>query len=285
MSFKPALSSCNKVLNEELFENYHKAGIEAIELSYTLDYYNNMDFNKIREMAERFGVKLWSFHLPFMPFDEIDISHPEKCENTIKIFKELIEKANTIGIKVFVIHPSGEPIEENRAERIACAKKSLKELSAFAGELGCVIAVEDLPRSCLGNCSDEISELISADENLRVCFDTNHLLGESITDFIKAVGDKIITTHFSDYDYINERHWLLGEGEINWQELISALEEVGYDGYILYEIDFKAPWSIDRPRDLTCVDFKNNFDELIAKKIPTPIGKPKARLGMWGIEE
>ena len=57
-------------------------------------------------------------------------------------------------------------------------------------------------------------ELISADDRLRVCFDTNHLLKESIIDFIYNVGDKIITTHVSDYARENERHWLPGEGVI-----------------------------------------------------------------------
>ena len=40
----------------------------------------------------------------------------------------------------------------------------------------------------------------------------NHLLGESHTDFMKALKHNIITTHLSDYDGVDERHWLPGEG-------------------------------------------------------------------------
>ena len=71
------------------------------------------------------------------------------------------------------------------------AKSKLKILAQKAEELGMILAVEDLPRTCLGRNSDEMLELLSADSRLRVCFDTNHLLGEPITDFIKKVNELI----------------------------------------------------------------------------------------------
>ena len=116
--------------------------------------------------------------------------------------------------------------------------------------------MEDLPRTCLGNCSAEILELLTADPSLTVCFDTNHLLGEPIADFVRAVGKKIETLHVSDYDFCNERHWLPYEGKVNWVELVEALEEVGYNGVWMYEIGFKASKNIDRDRDLNFDDFK-----------------------------
>ena len=137
----------------------------------------------------------------------------------------------------------------------------------------------------MGNCSKEILELISAHENLRVCFDTNHLLSEDICDFIRNVGDKIVTTHISDYDYINERHWLPGEGSIDWKSVVSAFEEVGYDGYWLYEMELETPWSIERERNLTYSDFKYNYSSLMKKETPKKFGEAKKNLGMWSIVE
>ena len=138
-------------------------------------------------------------------------------------------------------------------------------MAEIADCYGAVIAVENLPRTCLGNCSKEILELISVDTRLRVCFDTNHLLGEKMETFILAVGNKIITTHVSDYDAINERHWLPGEGVIDWGNLIDALEKVGYKGPWLYEIGFGIPKTILRDRELTCADFARNAKEVFEK--------------------
>ena len=163
-----------------------------------------------------------------------------------------------------------------------CAKEHLCTLAELAKAEGATICVEDLPRTCLGSCSAEIKELISANDALRVVFDTNHLLSEDIKTFIREVGDKIVSTHISDYDYANERHWLCGEGDVDWQELYSTLKEAGYAGAWLYELGFDSPSSITRERALTCKDFVRNATEIFENKPITVFGKRKPNLGMWG---
>lgn len=282
MKYELGLSSCGKVLDDKLFRAYKENGITKIELSK--NDYSQMNFKEVESLSKKYGVQLWSLHLPFMPFKEIDISSMDETlrVSTIEKWKELIEKGSQIGIKHFIVHPSGEPIEDiDRENRLIQAKKSLKQLAEIAASYDAVIAVEDLPRTCLGNCSKEILELISVDERLRVCFDTNHLLGEKIETFILSVGDKIITTHISDYDAINERHWLPGEGVIDWKNLIDAFEKIGYKGPWLYEIGFGIPKNILRDRELTCADFARNAKEIFKKDNITVFSKPKPNLGMW----
>lgn len=282
MKYELGLSSYDKVLEDKLFCAYKENGITKIELSK--NDYSQMDFKEVESLARKYGVQLWSLHLPFTPFKELDISSTDEelRTSTIEKCKELIEKGTEIGIKIFIVHPSGEPIEDiDRENKLNQAKKSLKQLAEIADLYGAVIAVENLPRTCLGNCSKEILELISADTRLRVCFDTNHLLGEKMETFILAVGEKIITTHVSDYDAINERHWLPGEGVIDWNGLLGALEKVGYKGPWLYEIGFGIPKTILRDRELTCADFARNAKEVFEKGKITVFSKPKPNLGMW----
>ena len=84
---------------------------------------------------------------------------------------------------------------------------------------------------------EEIEELLSAHPSLRVCFDTNHLLGGRCPlEFVREIGDKIVSLHVSDYDGIDEKHWLPGEGIVDWAAIMDALDEVGYDGPFLYEL-------------------------------------------------
>jgi sugar phosphate isomerase/epimerase len=187
-----------------------------------------------------------------------------------------------VGIKIFVIHSSGEPIENTgRADRIESAKKSLCELAEYAVIYNAVISVENLPRTCLGNNSSELHDIVSCDERLKICFDTNHLLSENHFDFLQAVSSKLITTHFSDYDFINERHWLPGEGDINWKTLMDTLDEVGYDGPVVYEMPMKASLkTIIRSRDLTPADIRLNHNELESRSPLTIIGKRLPDLDM-----
>ena len=286
--FTIGLSSCEKVklsngkvLSEDVFVSYAKSGIEYMELSSGYQFYKELNYKAFAELAEKHRVKIWSLHLPFEA--DIDISNPVCAERTLDIHREIIRKAADVGIKIFVLHPSAEPIDDaDRPTRMALSKKNLARLAEYAANCGGVIAVENLPRTCLGRNSQEMLELISADERLTVCFDTNHLLTEDSVKFIKTLKNKIITTHVSDYDFVNERHWMPGEGKIDWQGILAALKEVGYEGPWLYEINFEAPRTIVRERDLTCEDFAKNARELFENKDITVIGTPKPNLGMWG---
>ena len=280
--YRTGLSTCGKIINEELFANYRKAGIDFMEISVSAEKYALLDYAEMAALSEKYGVGLWSFHLPFGPFDVIDISKKELAKKSVAHLLEIIKKAADIGIDKFVIHPSAEPICENeRGERLRCSCESLAKLAEAAKKEGAVIAVEDLPRTCLGNCYAEILELVSAHEELRICFDTNHLLFEDPVDFIKRAGEKIITVHVSDFDFVNERHWLPGEGKIDWQALIRALESINYNGPWLYEVEFGYPRTILRERALTCEDIVKNSSAIFANEKPPVLSSPKPGLGWW----
>ncbi len=280
--YKIGLSACGKVMDDKLFQAYRDAGIDAMEVCLSDEKeYPFIDYGALYRYAKEYGVELWSYHLPFS--GEIRIDDRKFAKETVAYWQELIKKAADIGIPRFVVHPSSEPIsEENRKAHIECAKESLFRLAECAKVSGGVIAVEDLPRSCLGNCSDEMLELLSAHGDLKVCFDTNHLLGEDAVQFIRRLKGKIITTHVSDYDFVNERHWLPGEGKIDWASIISALQEIEYDGAWLYELGFVNNDTVLRDRALTCADFVNNAKEIFAGKKPTRYSKDKPNLGFWG---
>ncbi|MBQ8545625.1 MAG: sugar phosphate isomerase/epimerase [Clostridia bacterium] len=266
-------------VNEELFCNMKNAGISNMEVSVSKELSEKLNFEDLKNWSEKYDINLWSFHLPFMPFSEIDISKPELAEGSVEYLKGYIEKGSKIGIDKYVIHASGEPIDEGeRSVRMQTAKNSLKELAEYADSFGSTIIVENLPRTCLGRDSSDILELLSADDRLKACFDTNHLLKENSSQFIKAVGKKIVTTHVSDYDFKDERHWLPGEGKIDWQRMIADLNEVGYTGVWLYEISLTPSWTIERDRDLTCQDFSDNAKALFEGKTPMPIGTPNKSL-------
>ena len=268
-------------ITEENLASYRTAGMTVIEISDGIQGFACFDYEHARILAEKYGIKLNSIHLPFCPFTEIDISNPSLADYTTEYYRDLIEKGAAIGVKIFVLHPSGEPIKDEREIRMDTAKKSLFRLAEIAKQNGAVIAVENLPRTCLGKNSEEINELISAHEALRVCFDTNHLLAEPTADFMRNIGNKIITLHISDYDFVNERHWLPGEGKVNWQDVLAILDEIGYNGPWMYELSLICPKTILRDRTLTHADLMQNARELFEGKTPTVISKPKPNLGWW----
>ena len=279
------LSTKEKSPSEELFCNYKKAGIKAMEIAVSLEEWKTLNFKEIGNWSQKYGIQLWSGHLPYYSaYGKVDVASTDKQQrdNLLDCYEKLIQNGSEIGVRKFVVHPSNEPIEDDiRREKMACAKDSLSRLAEIAAKYQAVIAVENLPRTCLGRNSDEMLDLISAHPALRVCFDTNHLLQESSDDFLHKLGSKIITMHVSDYDFINERHWLPGEGDVDWNRLLDRLQEINYQGVWMYELGFFCPGTILRDRELCCEDFTRNAKELFARKKPTVIATRKKDLGMW----
>lgn len=276
-ALRVGLSCCgSQELSEKVFADYANAGIKTMELSFSWDRYDSIPWKEAYIRAQNSGVELWSFHLPFMPFADMDLTSDNK-EIRNQVFtrhSELLKKAADIGIKVMVIHPSIEPYEESeRHEKMQRSKEYLSDLAELADKNGAVVAVENLPRTCLGRNSSDMLELLSADDRLRSCFDTNHLLSQPIKEYILDMKDKIITTHVSDFDFKNERHWLPGEGKIDWPELIGALKEINYTGPLVYELELIPPPTINR-RVLTYEDFRNNHKCLLKGDFPEAIGSP-----------
>ena len=282
---KIGLSAGSQALNHmHFYEDVMDCGIELLEISLPQRETESFDFKKTVQEAKAYGIESWTVHLAFAPFEEIDPSFldEEKRVYTVERQSAVIQAAGAAGIRHFIVHASGEPIAiEERRDRMAQARKSLKALADTADQVGGVVCVEDLPRTCLGRSSYDILELLSTDPRLRCCFDTNHLLGEYIPDFIQKVGKKIVTTHISDYDFWNERHLLPGEGKINWKELYETLQSVGYEGPWLYEVGFEAPWCVVRDRELVPSDFAENAREIFEGKAPTPMGHMIEPMTFW----
>ena len=230
-------SYCGK-FDESVMEAYAANGFDCAEISFRYDYYDNIDWRSIPQWSKNTGTELWSVHLPFTR-KEINIAYPDKAVSNVAVAfqRNLIARAGEAGAKVIVIHPSSEPIaDEDRPMLLQRCGENLGKLIDKAKEYGMQVAVENLPRTCLCNCRDDVRYLLEQLPDLRVCFDTNHLLKEKNEDFVRAFGDKIITLHISDYDFIDERHQFPGDGQINWRNLMAELEAVDYAGPFMYEV-------------------------------------------------
>lgn len=264
-------------IREETFRSYAEAGVPCMEISLAGRESETIDWDATKRYAKEYGVEIHSLHLPFSPFPEVNIASLDRqlVADTLERYERILPALGDAGIPVAVVHPSGEPNRDaDRPELIRIATGSLARLAASAAKYGVTVAVEDLPRSCLGNRSDELLELISGDSRLKICFDTNHLLTESAVDFLDACGDRIVNIHVSDYDFLNERHWLPGEGKLDWTSLIRGLEKVGYSGVFLYELGSATPDTIVRGRDLVLRDVIENHAALIAGTKPPLAGTP-----------
>lgn len=254
----------------ELLRECKACGIKALELSLSscLPRMENdiiqQHWRELIAAAGQAGITLWSAHLPFCdPYDlsNLDAVLRQKAvERQLALLHFLREETD---IKVIVVHPSFEPIRpDDRWQQTEGSKQSLRVLAEEAASFGAQIAVECLPRTCLGNSIDSMAQLLSGDSRLRVCFDTNHLLTDTNEAFVCAFGEKIITLHISDYDRVDERHCMPGEGVNNWNAIFKSLLASGYEGPLLFELSDKFGYTLSQIGacyQRLCADFEKSL--------------------------
>ena len=224
------------------------AGIEWVEVTCN-SFQRNIPESEwetraesIRKILADLGLKIWSCHLPFSGTLDISVLDDDARRANIELQKRMIrlcgEKYHP---QRLVLHPSSEPITEaERPRRLENARAAIGELAPVAKEIGAVLCIENLPRTCLGRVVSEMEYLIEPYPDVRVCFDTNHLLQETHQHYFEVLGSRIGTIHVSDYDRTDERHWLPGKGVIDWPAFHWMLRLSGYDGIFMYEVKSSA---------------------------------------------
>jgi len=267
----------SREISDEAFGRLAAAGIGCIEYSFGYNHYMNVleypaHATKYSNIARRAGLENWSIHLPFS--GRLDISNPnnELRDVTIYTNKTLIRAAGRAGVKVAVLHPSSEPIaEEDRPMRLERSRAAIEILKAECDKAGMLLAVENLPRTCLCRTSDEMIKLLSG-TGAGVVFDTNHCLAEDNIHYVKAVaaaGIPFYSVHISDYfrdenGVLDERHVLPGEGINKWPELLAALADAGYEGPLMYEVPSKPK---TKTEPITVEELADNMKRLRDGKI------------------
>lgn len=258
-------------ISPELVHLYSEARIDAMETAapnaFSLEKY---DFKGVADECRACGVEWRSAHLPFG--SEVALAHLDRKirESSLEIDKKVVDLLAGLGVGRFVIHPSTEPNEDaDRPELLRYCEDALTRLCEFARPYGVKIMMENLPRTCLCNTSAEAIDMLRRVPELYHCFDMNHFLPwkgvrpdnvEHIYAVKREVGDRLESTHASDYDFIDERHQFPMDGDNDWAGIMRALRETGYKGYFNYEIGYAHGAGEGK----TLCDVRENFDKLMS---------------------
>ena len=271
---------------DEKISAVEKAGFDSVDFDLCrywrerdeeIELYKHLE--KGLERIKNSNLFFNGVHISFGKYWDFSAKNEAERLAAVAQAKEIFNRCDPYRPFCYVIHGSWEPIsDEERPLKIEQLKKSLRQLRMYTTAKICL---ETLPRSCLANTGEETAAIVDAVEGIDVCMDVNHLLMEKSEDAVLRLGKRIQTTHISDFDYVNERHWMPGEGKIDWKKLIAAFEKVGYDGVWNYELALACPKTILRDRDFTYEDFIRNAKELFEGKKLTVLGRQKANLGMW----
>ncbi|MDD3888393.1 MAG: sugar phosphate isomerase/epimerase [Syntrophomonadaceae bacterium] len=111
---------------------------------------------------------------------------------------------------------------------------SIFRVLKVAEDLGVVIAIENTGRE--DYIYFVLSEIYS--DYLGFCYDSSHnrLCSKNTITLLEKLGDRLACTHLADNDGQIDRHWLPGEGIIDWEKISNVFPKNEYTGYLTLEV-------------------------------------------------
>lgn len=205
------------------------------------------DLSAVKHLLNSLYLKVHSLHAPFSGVNIASLDEEER-KNSLELMKKSMESCSEIEGEVVIIHPfstetSGDDQSYLRAKNKT--EDSLCTLATFAEKLRIKLAVENPPN--IGGWSfgiemAELSKLVSQINNphLGLCLDTGHSFVErksaDLSQDVFECGKNLIALHIQDTDGEKDRHWLPGQGIINWAQFMKDLASIDYQGVLTLEI-------------------------------------------------
>ena len=214
------------------------------------------------ELACKQGLRVWSVHLPYGWGLDLTVED-DRSDEIFENFAYYVDNAIPVMPACFVVHVfTWEPfVPEDREAVVRQTNKNIKRLAEYISSKGSVLAVEALPRTNLGNTVSECLKLIEGTK-AELCFDVNHLTTETHREFLQMAYKHIKTVHLSDYEFADEKHWVAGEGILDWKELLSLFDEYGYQGPLMFEVKHHRDGS-----PVSLKDIREGFYKAIGKEV------------------
>ncbi|MBQ8880796.1 MAG: sugar phosphate isomerase/epimerase [Oscillospiraceae bacterium] len=243
---------------EKAFKMLKEAGFEAVDYSLYWDLEGWLMEEGYRERAvavrkalDDAGLVCSQTHSPFNSLGQVKkkgIVYGESFDESNPYFVETVramEVSAILGAPHTVIHNLNTPADVDLMEYNLPFFKSLQP---YAEKFGIKIAIENLFR---GRGDGTFEERIGTAEGMNTLLkkldsewfvllvDTGHarLVNIPPQDLIRGLTPGSLQgLHVQDNDKFGDRHQLPFMGDINWEAVLKALKEVGYQGDLTFEI-------------------------------------------------
>ncbi len=229
------------------------AGFDGIELALEEKGEINLnsscqDIDKIVEMSKEVGIELSSLATGLLWDYSLTSSEAKIREKAKDIVKKMLEFASYLGVDTVLVIPGAVDVFFNpQAEVVPYdvayqrSLDSLKECTLVAKEYKVAIGIENVWNKFLLSpleLRDFVDKINS--EYVGVYFDVgNTLLTGYPEQWIRILNKRIKKVHIKDFrsSVANVNGFVdLLEGDVNWEEVIRALEDIGYNDYLTAEI-------------------------------------------------
>lgn len=198
-------------------------GFESVDVVAAvthLDATNPTNVANLQQWLAEAGLVLHGIHAP------VGATTPEEIDAALFI-------ARRIPVQVFIAHLEGTR---------AVARKSIERLATLAAPLGVTLALE-----VVANETSRPGALVHFIErdldgvDARICLDIGHAhLDGDVTEAIETVSEHLAAVEVHDNRGRTDDHLMPFDGTIDWAAALTAVQKIGYDGPLIFEMSARG---------------------------------------------
>ena len=166
--------------------------------------------------------------------------YPEERAATVILYKDVIDLAIDFRANLVVYLAGWVIYGTSRRDAWAHSLECLNEIAAYAAERSVVMAIEPTPTD--GNLLESSDDALAfmravAAPNVKVMSDTaqSAYRQDNPADCIRSMADDLVHVHCAD-----TRRLAPGDGDIDWLNVMQAVRDIKFDGYLTMEIGFTS---------------------------------------------
>ncbi|MGB7218392.1 MAG: sugar phosphate isomerase/epimerase family protein [Vicinamibacterales bacterium] len=232
-------------------------GFDTVILCATrthFDYHSQVAVANLQQWLAEAGLTLHGMHAPVAErydrgrFDlplSLASADPDARRRAVVEAEAALHVARRIEAKVLVTHlglPRSQPQEPGTQGRVA-ARRSIEELLRTAEPLGVRIALEVMQNEL--SRATSLVHFVEEDldgSHVGICLDLGHAhLEGDLLDAIDAVSEHLVLIEAHDNLGRADDHLAPFDGTIDWPAALTAVQKVGYDGAIIFELAPQGP--------------------------------------------
>ena len=234
----------------------HDAGFDAVEINYDLESdvsvrASEADLQEIGRTARDIGIEISGLcSFLFWPYP-LTSNDPERRGKGRELSLKMIDAAAALGTKNLLVVPGAVYIpwnpEPEPVPNDVCWQRATEAIEAaipHAEAAGVSLNMENIFANAFLMSPEEINRFVDHfdSEAVGIHFDTGNIMQFQFPEhWIRQCGKRIRNVHLKEYskqagtDFTLESFRPLLDGTTDWPSVLTAFDEVGYDGYLTFE--------------------------------------------------
>jgi L-ribulose-5-phosphate 3-epimerase len=216
------------------FQLLKEAGFEGVELLSP----NGFDRDEVLKARDSTGLVIHGVSGSVHWKSPLSSPDPAEVEKGLAAIRQSISDVKAYGGSTVLLVPAVVNPKVSHREAYARSQANIRKVIPEAESAGIKIAIEEVWNKFLLS-APEFARYVDefGTPAVGAYFDVGNVVEYGYPqEWIRELGKRILKIHIKEYKKEKRFNYPLGEGEIDWPAVRSALTEVGYDGWITAEV-------------------------------------------------